>query len=68
MNNNTTTPVTDLPVVHSPLDPEVAERLGDDVLLSSAADTKVQRVRRTNGGRSLQSGESRAWTMGGDVD
>lgn len=36
--------------------------LGDEILLASAASTKVAKVR---GGRST---ESRAWSFGGNVD
>lgn len=48
--------------VESPLDPEVADGLGDDVLLHAAAETKVQTV------KGVFPGESRAWASSGDVD
>lgn len=62
---------TDLPVVDSPLDPEVAEPLADDILLSAVRDTKPARVtaRSRNGSRLRGVATSpRAWTMGGSVD
>jgi hypothetical protein len=66
---STTTPLTDMPIVDSPLDPEVADALGNEVLLSATATTKVQKVRRTaNTTSAPASGLSRAWTMGGSVD
>lgn len=71
MQNNTVTAPVELPVVDSPLDPEHADRTGDDILLGAAATNRVQRVRRGSGGGSTwapQSGTSRAWTMGGNVD
>ena len=69
MNTITTTPLTDMPVIDSPLDPDVADGLGDGTLLSATADTKVQKVRRTaNRNSTPVSGVSRAWTMGGNVD
>jgi len=66
---NATTPITDMPVIDSPLDPEVADGLGDEMILSAATATKTQRV--TGASRSSlanQSGESRAWTRSGYVD
>lgn len=50
------------------LDESVAAGLGDEILLNVAATDKVKRVR--GGGRrsQFQSGTSRAWTRGGDVD
>lgn len=67
--NITTTPLTDMPVVDSPLDPEVADGLGDEMLLSTAAATKTQKVPAA--GRwtgTNQSAQSRAWTSSGSVD
>jgi hypothetical protein len=64
---NTTTTPTEMPVIDSPLDPEVADVLGDELIMS--ATTKTQRV--SGSGRSTianQSGESRAWTRAGYVD
>lgn len=55
-SNPTTTPV------ESPLDPEVADGLGNDVLLHAAAETKVQTVKGNF------PGESRAWASSGTVD
>lgn len=66
---NTTITPTEMPVIDSPLDPEVADGLGDEMLLAAAAGTKTQRVGGT--GRSSfinRSGESRAWTSAGNVD
>lgn len=69
MTSTTTTPLTDMPIVDSPLDPEVADVLGNEVLLSSTAAVKVQKVSRTaNVTSAPNSGLSRAWTMGGSVD
>jgi hypothetical protein len=62
MQSPTSIPVTDMPVIDSPLDPEVADGLGDEMLLHAAAETKVQTVR----GRFPN--ESRAWASSGSVD
>lgn len=64
----TTTPVTDLPVIDSPLDPEVADRLGNEMLLDVAGKEKPKRVGRTNRSWGATAPSSRAWTMGGRVD
>lgn len=64
----TTTPVTDQPIIDSPLDAEVADRLGNEMLLGIAAGEKVQRVSGTRASSFTQSGESRAWTSAGNVD
>lgn len=70
MQTTIATPTTtEMPVVDSPLDPEVADALGNDLLLGTAADNRVARVAGT--GRSAwinTSGESRAWTSAGNVD
>lgn len=54
----------------SPVLPELdrpdAEQIGDDILLESAAATKVARVSGARNGR--QSADSRAWTKSGNVD
>lgn len=68
MNTTTTAPV-EMPVIDSPLDPEIADGLGDELLLATTAGTKTQSV--TGSGRSSfinRSGESRAWTSAGNVD
>lgn len=58
-----------MPVVDSPLDAEVADQLGNDVILGVAAGEKTQKVRRAGRATwSSQSGESRAWTSAGNVD
>jgi hypothetical protein len=59
------TPVTDMPVIDSPLDPEVAESMGDEMLLGVAAATKVKRVRR---GERTTINSPRAWTQTGRLD
>jgi cytochrome c553 len=64
MNTTTTTPTTDMPVIDSPLDPEVADQLGDELILDIAAKTKTQRVRAGQASPS----QSRAWTVSGNVD
>lgn len=59
----TTNPTLDLTM----LEPQDLDLL----LLTQAAKTKTKTVRAGWGGRStgaLQSGNSRAWTRGGDVD
>lgn len=67
--NTTTTPVpVEMPVIDSPLDPEVADRLGDEMLLDAASTAKVQRVAGSGVSLANQSGESRAWTSSGQVD
>lgn len=63
---HTITAPVEMPVIDSPLDPEVAEALGDNILLSSVASTKVAKVGRT--GQSRPTVEVRGWTMGGRVD
>ena len=60
MQTHTSTPV-EMPVIDSPLDPEIADNLGDDILLSSAAANKVQRVKAPLSG-------ARAWSASGSVD
>lgn len=44
-----------------------ADIIGDEILLSSAANVKVGRVSGGTDSR-FQSSSSRAWTMGGRVD
>ena len=69
MQNSTITvpaPV-EMPVIDSPLDPEVADHLGDDILLSAAAANKTQRITVRGGARGVAM-SPRAWTMGGNVD
>lgn len=57
--------------VEAPVIPELdrpdAEQIGDEILLESAAKSKVGRVR---GGvaSARQSAEARAWTRSGNVD
>jgi hypothetical protein len=65
MNNSTVTAPVEMPVIDSPLDPEVAEILGDDILLGAASSNKVQKVKA---GVRSSSTAARAWTMGGRVD
>jgi hypothetical protein len=65
LNSITTTPLTDMPVIDSPLDPEVAETMGDEMLLSVAASTKVQKVRSR---QATTINAPRAWTSTGRVD
>jgi hypothetical protein len=66
---NTTAIPVEMPVIDSPLDPEVAEKLGDDVLLGAAANEKTQRVAGHGPSPWINaSGESRAWTSAGQVD
>jgi hypothetical protein len=58
-----------MPVFDSPLDAEVADGLGNDLLLGVAAGAKTQKVSGTTPrGIANQSGESRAWTSAGNVD
>lgn len=69
MTTTTTTTPVELPVIDSPLDPEVAERLGDELLLDTAAHTKTQKVHASGRATAAsQSAQARAWTMGGSVD
>lgn len=49
------------------LDESEGARLGDEILLDVASTEKVKKV-KGGGSSRLQSGTSRAWTMGGDVD
>ena len=49
------------------LDETAGAALGDEILLDVAKTEKVKRV-KGGGSSRLQSGTSRAWTMGGDVD
>ena len=49
------------PSTVSPLDPEVADGLGDELLRSAAAANRVAKVSGTSFG-------SRAWTYQGNVD
>jgi hypothetical protein len=57
--------------VEAPVLPELerpdADQIGDEILLASAASTKVAKVTAGGIGRN-QSAQSRAWTLGGRVD
>jgi hypothetical protein len=55
------------PLALPDLDPAVADALGDDILLSSAASERTRKVAGRNGDR-FQSHTARAWTKGGQVD
>jgi hypothetical protein len=70
MNTTDTTTVptpTEMPVIDSPLDPEVADQLGDEILLSAVRSVKPHRVRKGAGQR-FQPATVRAWSAGGRVD
>ena len=62
--------MTTLTLTKSPVLPELdrpdAAQIGDEILLASAAATKVARVSGSRRGR--QSADSRAWTKSGNVD
>jgi len=64
--------------ITSPVTPEldtaeldtIGAGIADDIILTAAAAERVKRVKGTGRARGAVtvSGESRAWTMGGDVD
>lgn len=63
----TTLTLTKSPAVLPELDRPDAAQIGDEILLASAAATKVARVSGA-ARRGRQSADSRAWTKSGNVD
>ena len=62
MGSTTATPI--LP----DLDPAVGNEIGDEILLDAAAASKVAKVKSGGTSTRFTGSQSRAWSLGGNVD